>query len=467
MSDAVQSINGVPHIPIPPDGLQEVFRNAAKMVDRDPEAAFDAAQTIAQATTDSTDTVAGIANYVVESIGVEMTPKERKRAHDRAIKGARKGRRATDWRGYTPRPDKLVLEAEINAEAHKAFVRAEGRARYEERRDGDRPMLADSVLEWGELIAQPEARWIVDGVIPERATVIVYGASGVGKSFVCQSIAASLAGGFDWLGRPAEHGSVLYIFAEGGSGAGKRFQALADAWNDGKPIDGLRVLPVAPNLTVDGDVAELEVLNQVHDFAAIVYDTLNRVAGDAEENSATAMSGILNAIERVRRAGTRTTSIIVHHAGKSGDQRGSTALWAAADTVLELTGEPTYLRLDARKQKDAESGLVGFYRLTPASTQKTLILEGVAAGQGEPAGVVASRVEDALATFVRAFGETGATRAQFVDALVESGLARKSTVQNYVGDLISSGRLNATRSGTRGTFLTLPPTLTTFPQDQY
>lgn len=361
-------------------------------------------------------------------------------------------------------PDALMQRYEREEALRKGRLQRDVRRELDEQDAGDRPMLADSMLDWDELAAQPAPRWIVDGVIPERATVIVYGASGVGKSFLCQGIAASLAGGFDWLGRPVEAGTVLYVFAEGGAGAGKRFQALADAWNRGKPIDGLRVLPVAPNLTLDSDVAELVALNAAHDFAAIVYDTLNRVAGDAEENSATAMGGVLNAIEKIRSAGSRTSSIIVTHSGKNGDLRGSTALWAAADTVLELTGEPGFLKLDARKQKDAPEGLVGHYRLKPAEAHGTLILEGVAPGQGEPAGVLAARVEESLAHFVRAFGETGATRAQFVELLVDSGTAKKSTAQNYIGDLINSGRLIATAQGTRGTRLELAPDRTTFPR---
>jgi len=359
-------------------------------------------------------------------------------------------------------PDALSKRYEREEYTQKRRMQKDVERELREEEAGDRPPLVDAVLNWADLVAQPEPRWAVDGVIPERATVLVYGASGVGKSFLVDSIAAAVAGGFPWLGRSVEGGGVLVIAAEGGAGVGKRFRAQSDAWNKGKPIDGLRVMTAAPNLTLDSDVAELEAFNRVHDFAVIVYDTLNRIAGDAEENSATAMGGILNAIERIRRAGTRTTSVVVTHAGKSGDLRGSTALWAAADTVLELTGEPGYLKLDARKQKDAPDGVIGFYRLKVASAHDTLILEGVAPGQAEPSGVLDARREEALAHFVRAFGTTGGTRAQLVDLLVDAGTAKKSTAQTYVGDLVAAGSLVARPHGARGTWLELAPERATF-----
>lgn len=451
-------INDVELIAVSAETRDEIFANGAEMARRDVENV----PAVALAIVESTSTPRREAIDFAVGHAPEMDADEERKIRRRAKKLIDKKLDAR-VRGYVrPTADELSTRAEIDDKLHKLRVDDAARERRAAERAGDLPSLSSQVLDWEALAAQPDARWIVDGVIPERATVIVYGPSGVGKSFVCQSIAASLAGGFDWLGRPVESGAVLYIFAEGGSGAGKRFQALADAWHKGKPIDALRVLPVAPNLTLDADVAELEALNREHDFAAIVYDTLNRVAGDAEENSATAMSGILNAIERIRRAGSRTTSVIVHHSGKNGDQRGSTALWAAADTVLELSGEPAHLKLDARKQKDAPEGVVGYFRLAPSRREDTLILEGVAPGQGQPSGAQAARVEEALAHFVRAFGETGSTVTQFVDVLVDAGMAKKTAAHEYANELIRAGRLVRTSVG-RGSRLELAPERTTFP----
>lgn len=458
-----QNINGVEFIPGSRESIEAHVTELCEMVANDPSevpaAAFDAGASVSN----SVYPRDRIVEVLLDST-LEMTEDERKGIRKKAEKAYDKGRKAPR-RSYLWDPDAASRAADLEADTQKVLRQRAAHRAADAREAEDRPMLADSVLDWESLAALPAPAWLIDDLIPERSTTILYGASGVGKSFLAQSITAAIAGGFRWMGREVERGTVLYIFGEGGAGAGKRFQALAEAWNNGEPIDGLRVLPVAVNLTNDSDVAELEAMNTLNDYAAIVYDTLNRVAGDAEENSATAMAGVLSAIERIRTVGTRTASIIVSHSGKSGDLRGSTALWAAADTVLELTGEPGFLKLEARKQKDARGGLVGHFKLAPVEAHDTLILEGLAPGQGEPAGIAASRAEESLAQFTRAFGATGATRAQFVDLLVELGVAKKSTAQNYVGDLISSGRLAAKPHGARGTWLELAPQLTTFPTD--
>lgn len=418
-------------------------------------AAHAAARRVPSVYVDSAEVCRRIVDAAPEAEGKEL------RAIEKAAKrGYRHGALSLEIGALTP-ASKLAEALEY--EERKAYKRREQQINRELADEGnDRPPLVSHLMDWTGLLAQPDPEWVLEGVIPESGTVIFYGPSGIGKSFVAQSVAAAVAGGYDWLGRPTTKGKVLYVFAEGASGAGKRFQALADAWNKGEPLAGLSVLPIAPDMTSDADVSELEALNAEHDFAVVIFDTLNRVAGSAEENSATAMSGVLSSIERIRRAGSRTTSIIVSHAGKSGDLRGSTAIWAAADTVLELSGEPEHLKLEARKQKDAPEGLVGHLRLKPSNRHDTLIVEGVAPGQGTPSGAVSSRVEESLAHFVRAFGETGATRTQFVDLLVELGVAKKSTAFTYVNDLVKTGRLDTARQGTRGTYLTLP-TRTTFP----
>lgn len=454
------NLDGVDFVRVTRDKADEIRKRGAERVTSDHDAIPDAAFELARW---GVMPSAEIYDYL-RDFAPEAKKKHAAKVQARTEKAIAKGR-AELTRGYiAPIVDELTIESEIEEKLHGLRVLDAARERRAAERAGDLPSLVSQVLDWRALEAQPEPRWIVADVIPERATVFVYGASGVGKSFACQSIAASIAGGFDWLGRPVVAGPVLYIFAEGGSGAGKRFAALADAWNRGKPIDGLQVLPVAPNLTSEIDVAELESLNREHDFAMIVYDTLNRVAGDAEENSATAMGGILNAIERIRRAGSRTTSVVVTHSGKGGDLRGSSALWAAADVVLKLSGEPGYLKLEAEKQKDADGGIVGFYRLAPSRRHDTLILQGIAPGQAEPSGVQATQAEEALAHFDRAFGVTGSTRSEFRDALVEWMDVSKATAQRYIGVLIADHRL-AAESGARSTRLSLPHAPTTLPLD--
>jgi len=66
-----------------------------------------------------------------------------------------------------------------------------------------------------ELLEQPPILWRVLHVIPERGLILLWGASGSGKTFIAFDIAASVVRGIPWAGRRTKHGSVVYIATEG------------------------------------------------------------------------------------------------------------------------------------------------------------------------------------------------------------------------------------------------------------
>lgn len=67
----------------------------------------------------------------------------------------------------------------------------------------------------------PELRWLVDNVFPEEGLLCVYGASGVGKSFLCLDLAAALAEGAEWFGHTTQQRDVVYVALEGQAGLGR------------------------------------------------------------------------------------------------------------------------------------------------------------------------------------------------------------------------------------------------------
>jgi RecA-family ATPase len=76
-----------------------------------------------------------------------------------------------------------------------------------------------------ELNNLPEPSWLIEGILPANALGVLYGAPGVGKTFVALSIALSIAAGHSWCGKLTKSGSVLYVAAEGVSGMRLRVQA--------------------------------------------------------------------------------------------------------------------------------------------------------------------------------------------------------------------------------------------------
>src|SRR4029079_9871616 len=57
-----------------------------------------------------------------------------------------------------------------------------------------------------ELDDLPKPEWLVDGALPARSLILLFGDTGVGKSFLALDWAASIATGTAWHGRPVKQG---------------------------------------------------------------------------------------------------------------------------------------------------------------------------------------------------------------------------------------------------------------------
>src|SRR5687767_3675993 len=92
-----------------------------------------------------------------------------------------------------------------------------------------------------DLASEPPPTAIVDGVLWARGVTILVGESGAGKTFVTLDLAAAVAAGAWWHGRPTTAGSVAYLSFEGDA-LGQRLRALRAA---GRPTAGLYLLRAA------------------------------------------------------------------------------------------------------------------------------------------------------------------------------------------------------------------------------
>lgn len=392
----------------------------------------------------------------------EVAKGERKAWRRKAEKALAKGRLALSY--TVVKPGEYEHESAVDVELEKVRVRHEAAERFKAEGD-DRPAIADAMLDYAALMDRPPLTPLVGGLLNVDTVAMLYAPPATYKTFLALWLAACVALGKKWAGRDVERGPVLYVAAEGVAGIQKRVAALSWLLNGGKPIPDLYIYPAPVNLTSAADVEELALLVADRRFRFVVFDTLVKVAGGAEENDNTAMTRVTNAAERIKRAGEgETTVLLVHHSGKSGDYRGASALEGNVDTMLKLEGDGALLTLSAVKQKDAEGGEVARLRAKPVAEHDTLVLEVVAPGDAQPSGVAAARVEEALAHFVRAFSETGATRSQFVDALVEWGVGGRSTVYSYVNELIKAGRLLVTGSASRSRLVLAPERVTFDPE---
>ena len=215
----------------------------------------------------------------------------------------------------------------------------------------------------------PPIEWLVDGLITESGFSVIYGAPGVGKSFMALDWALSVACKRDWNDKATKHGGVLYIAAEGVAGLGPRLRAWK-AHHDVEEIADFHVLPQAVKLL---EPLDLDKLTRTIDhfgveFRLIVIDTVARTLAStgSDENDATAAGQFVEACAAIQRH-ANCAVLAIHHSGKdaSRGQRGSSAIQGGCDTVMQLTGAEGLLTLRVEKQKDAEAGPPTSYQLTP------------------------------------------------------------------------------------------------------
>jgi hypothetical protein len=206
-----------------------------------------------------------------------------------------------------------------------------------------------------ELDAFPDPTYLIDGILPDNSFCMLYGESGCGKSFIALSMGLHVAAGHPWFGRTVRKGTVLYFAMEGLRG---RFNGRVRAHqikHNFRAAD-IRYSDDDFNLLDQTDMLELGPVISKFKPRLIILDTLARLTPGADENSAGQMGLAVAAIKSIM-VDTGASVIVVHHTRKSGNvERGSSALRAAVDVMIECsrTEEALLVKLVCTKMKDAE-----------------------------------------------------------------------------------------------------------------
>ena len=201
----------------------------------------------------------------------------------------------------------------------------------------------------------PQPPFLIDGVLPERALTMVYGASGSGKTFIALDMAHAIATGRPWLGRSVKIGRALYVAAEGAAG----FPGRAQAWHrarGGPSLDGMRYLrePLAVHEPEKREL--LCALLEADEFRPdlIVIDTASANGPPGfDDSKAEHWKAIFDATADLMRT-LRCGAVFIHHPGHAGDRlRGSYDQIARADVIIriEKAGEFS-ARLKLEKTRD-------------------------------------------------------------------------------------------------------------------
>lgn len=176
---------------------------------------------------------------------------------------------------------------------------------------------------------------LLDPWLPEGGLAFIYARAGVGKTHLGLAIAKAVACGEDLLGwKAGEPKRVLYVDGEMHKA---ELQSRVRTLLDGKEPDGLAFASAdfqhgrMPSLsTPEG---QQEFLKAAKDFDLVIFDNLACLSS-GDENDVSAWQSIQSMLLQLKRDGKSV--ILFHHAGKGGDQRGTSAREDAMDTVIRL-----------------------------------------------------------------------------------------------------------------------------------
>lgn len=275
---------------------------------------------------------------------------------------------------------------------------------------------------------------LIHGILPANALVCLIGEYAAFKSFIALDIALSIATGQPWHSsaiNAEQNGALAYIAAEGAAEFRKRVRAWCIRHGVGK-LSNAYFLGDAPQLTKPEDTGDL--ITQIAALpvapALIVIDTLARCAVGADENAQKDMGLFVAACDRLRRA-TGATVMVLHHAGKDGTLRGSTALPAACDTILKAKRSGDFVTVQCDKQKDfAEFEPIRLIkRVVELGDGQTSIVFDKSHESKQPTIEVCSEKVRLLLEALAAF-PSGATYNQWLETSIEHGI-KKGSFQRY------------------------------------
>ncbi len=255
-------------------------------------------------------------------------------------------------------PDDYASEADYRAGRRDPHPEAE--SFDPDPTDDDRTSLRP--ISVTELLQRSTPKWLVRGLLLERALGVVFGASGSGKTFAVLDLAGSISRAVPWFGRRVRAGGVIIVAAEG------HLKLRVEAYIVHHKLDvdtlrRLRIVPATVNLlrpeSGDLDTLIMEIKHAAQEMEGVVLvvlDTLNSMMPGGNENASEDMGAMIAAARRIMIA-VDCAVLYVHHCGKDETKgsRGHSSLKAAVDCELQVSGEGDRL-LEATKVRDGESG---------------------------------------------------------------------------------------------------------------
>ncbi|NVO29134.1 AAA family ATPase [Donghicola sp. C2-DW-16] len=221
-------------------------------------------------------------------------------------------------------------------------------------------------------VPQVDVPFAIKGLFNLNEVSMIAGAPALGKTNIVAAACAHAAQGRNFGGRPVRRSVVVYYGAEDPEGVLKRAHPiLRDPACATAPFF---VVHEAPNLMDPNIVSKVRTVVERKkaendcDRAVVVFDTLNRCLGGADENLSSTMGTAIGHADQIAKQ-TNACVVLIHHVGTGNTDRprGSSAQESNLDGLYMLKpaddchGPKKIVLLVPKKQKnDQNSGPIPF-----------------------------------------------------------------------------------------------------------
>lgn len=199
-------------------------------------------------------------------------------------------------------------------------------------------MITDSV-EWKQRHFE-ERKFFLYPILPEASITLVAGEDGSGKTMFCMGMMDALTKGHGfgpWPNQVGDHLKCLYVDGEMHPYDLKPRLEQMDTnenFNVYSMADTFKTNNIRGYLTDEDFRNSLTYELLVNQFNFVVIDNLASLAPGIDENTKKAYDPINQWLLELRHRGI--TIIVVHHLGKSGEQRGTSSREDAVDSILYI-----------------------------------------------------------------------------------------------------------------------------------
>jgi 5S rRNA maturation endonuclease (ribonuclease M5)/KaiC/GvpD/RAD55 family RecA-like ATPase len=189
---------------------------------------------------------------------------------------------------------------------------------------------------------------VLDPIIPEKGLAMVYAVRGTGKTYLVLGIAYAVATGSQFLKWKAPHARrVLLVDGEMPAAALQERLAKVVQGATAEPADDMLTI-ISGDLMEEGGVGNLadpkvqaELEPHLEGVELLILDNLSSLTAVIRDNDADSWNPIQAWLLRLRRRGISV--LIVHHAGKGGEQRGTSRREDVLDTSISLRRPSDYV----------------------------------------------------------------------------------------------------------------------------